>query len=311
MMQVSRGAFEGILTRGELPGAVVYHNILNQTTLATAVSGANHVWRLHPLKWKGEATYNGQTVLPGDVAFYGPGGVHTTRGTDKEVLGVAFDRAVLEHALMSLTQADPPPMQGLSAVLRVPGLLSIESRAIMDELVRSMQTDPGSFDHPDAAVALTQTLQTILLRVLESSLPTRPMRSARTAVTQSKVLRRAAEYLEANAGTNVYVADLCAATGVSIRSLEKIFRAHLGMPAMRYLKLQRLHHAYKLLRDPDSGIASVKAASLSCGFWELGRFAGEYRELFGELPSATLAKRTSLQAKPQFAADSLIRALAR
>ena len=310
MMQLSGGSFEASMIRAEIPGAVIYNNRYQGTTLSSAVGSMDHIWMLQPLRWKGELTYNGQAVDEGDVAFYGPGGVHSTKGTDKDVLGVAFDRGAMERALAALTQADPPAMTGLSAVLRVPGALSVQSRGLMQSLVNTLTHEPENLANPAAAFALTQCLQTMLLNTLEAASPAKTLRSARTAVSQSKVLRRAAEYLEANSGTNVYVSALCESTGVSIRSLEKIFRSHFGMPAMRYLKLQRLHQARKMLRDPSSGIDSVKAASLTCGFWELGRFAGEYRTLFGELPSETLARRAGGRSRQDRDVEEMARAFA-
>ena len=311
LMQLSKGAFEASMIRAEVPGAVIYNSQYTGTTLSSAVGSMDHIWMLHPVRWQGELTYNGQAVQEGDVAFYGPGGIHSTKGTDKDVMSVAFDRSAMERALAALTQADPPAMAGLSAVLRVPGALSAQSKGLMQSLMATLIHEPENLDNPAAAVALTQCLQTMLLNTLEAASPARTIRSARTAVSQSKVLRRAAEYLEANAGTNVYVADLCQSTGVSIRSLEKIFRSHFGMPAMRYLKLQRFHQARKMLRDPSSGIDSVKAASLTCGFWELGRFAGEYRTLFGELPSATLARRGGIWASRARDNEAMSRELVR
>jgi transcriptional regulator GlxA family with amidase domain len=38
-------------------------------------------------------------------------------------------------------------------------------------------------------------------------------------------------------------------------------------------------------------VSSVKEAAYSCGFTEMGRFSGRYRELFDCYPSETLAGR--------------------
>ncbi|MBR0682029.1 helix-turn-helix domain-containing protein [Roseomonas eburnea] len=46
--------------------------------------------------------------------------------------------------------------------------------------------------------------------------------------------------------------------------------------------------ARRCARPP--GPRQVKAAALSFSFWHLGRFSRDYRRLFGELPSATVAR---------------------
>jgi hypothetical protein len=40
----------------------------------------------------------------------------------------------------------------------------------------------------------------------------------------------------------------------------------------------------------DSSRRSVKAIALSCGLWDLSRFADNYRKVFGELPRDTLMR---------------------
>jgi AraC family ethanolamine operon transcriptional activator len=73
--------------------------------------------------------------------------------------------------------------------------------------------------------------------------------------------------------------------GVSARTLHEGFRAVFGMSVQRYLRMRRLSLARSALRRGEL----VKRAALANGFWHLGRFAGDYRAVFGELPSETLA----------------------
>jgi transcriptional regulator GlxA family with amidase domain len=51
----------------------------------------------------------------------------------------------------------------------------------------------------------------------------------------------------------------------------------------------RLRHAREMLGagDPEASVTSV---AFVCGFGNLGHFARDYRETFGERPSETLAR---------------------
>ena len=46
----------------------------------------------------------------------------------------------------------------------------------------------------------------------------------------------------------------------------------------------------RALASSDPRQTRVADIAMHYGFWELGRFAGAYRAMFGELPSATLRR---------------------
>ena len=62
------------------------------------------------------------------------------------------------------------------------------------------------------------------------------------------------------------------------------------MGPKHYLLLRRMHMVRRTLRQSAPAHTTVTEAAMRYGFWQLGRFAGEYRALFGEAPSATLAR---------------------
>jgi transcriptional regulator GlxA family with amidase domain len=78
------------------------------------------------------------------------------------------------------------------------------------------------------------------------------------------------------------------AIGVSGRTLRMCCQEHLGMSPKRYLLLRRMHLARRALRDGAPDVTRVTEIATRHGFWQFGRFAGEYKLLFGEAPSATL-----------------------
>lgn len=102
-------------------------------------------------------------------------------------------------------------------------------------------------------------------------------------------VRRAEAYIEANWRQPITVDVLCAEVGASARSLFATFNRARGYSPKAFLKTVRLKHARQMLQNPDPQ-ASVTQTSLACGFYNLGHFARDYREVFGELPSETLAR---------------------
>ena len=65
----------------------------------------------------------------------------------------------------------------------------------------------------------------------------------------------------------------------------------LGISAKRYLTLRRMHLFRRALRESTPATATVTEIATRFGFWQFGRLAGEYRALFSEVPSETLARQ--------------------
>jgi AraC-like DNA-binding protein len=103
-------------------------------------------------------------------------------------------------------------------------------------------------------------------------------------------LKRAIDFIEANLGLPITIADIAHASGVSGRTLFKHFQDFRGMPPMRYLRLARLRKARQALQRAQ-GNQGVTEIAINYGFSHMGRFAVEYRKHFGESPSDTLARR--------------------
>ena len=66
------------------------------------------------------------------------------------------------------------------------------------------------------------------------------------------------------------------------------------MSPKRYLLLRRMHLAQQSLRRANPKTTSVTEVATDYGFWELGRFSVTYQVLFGESPSASLRKPSSV-----------------
>lgn len=114
--------------------------------------------------------------------------------------------------------------------------------------------------------------------------------SDKTPEPTYRVLRDSIRYIDRNLTWPISVADISEAAATNVRQLERIFRSEIGLTPSRYVRARRLTVARNRLQNLASTSAETTVASvaLDSGFDHLGRFAGEYRACFGELPSETL-----------------------
>ena len=115
-----------------------------------------------------------------------------------------------------------------------------------------------------------------------------PPPSRRTA-GRLRLLRQGRDYIAAHARQPIYLDDLCTELKLSQRGVEVLFRDSLGLGPTVFLRHQRLHGVRRDLREATPAPGIVKQLALEWGFWHMGRFADDYRALFGEKPSQTLA----------------------
>ncbi len=83
---------------------------------------------------------------------------------------------------------------------------------------------------------------------------------------------------------------LCQSLHVSKTPLFNGFQEVFGVGPMEYLKVQRLHSVRRMLKAADPRTNSVTAIAQRFGFWSAGHFTRDYKQMFGELPSATLKR---------------------
>jgi AraC-like DNA-binding protein len=146
---------------------------------------------------------------------------------------------------------------------------------------------PAVIAQSEAAYGLEQAL----IGAMVSCLGAGEVHEDRSAVRQhAQVMRRFHRAIEENYDRALYIPELCTAIAVSARTLRVCCQEQLGIGPKRYLLARRLNLARRALRESAPTATTVTEIAMRYGFWQLGRFAGEYKSLFGELPSATLTR---------------------
>ena len=103
---------------------------------------------------------------------------------------------------------------------------------------------------------------------------------------RTRLARRAEAWMREHLAESVRIPDVCLALRVSRRELEYAFRTVFDESPRNYLQALRLNAIRHVLRR-SRGDAPVIRTAFDHGITHLGRFAADYRALFGESPSET------------------------
>lgn len=143
--------------------------------------------------------------------------------------------------------------------------------------------------NPIVAGQLEDLLLTQFLTVLPNSLQNL-LSGGPVATVVPYHVKRARDFILANADRRLGIADIAAAAGCSYRALQTGFMNAYGLSPTAYLRRVRLKHIRRSLLGVD-GDGSVSDIARKWGFAHMGRFAQAYAREFGELPSKTLGRR--------------------
>jgi AraC-like DNA-binding protein len=110
----------------------------------------------------------------------------------------------------------------------------------------------------------------------------------RAARSDEANLRHTEDWIVAHLDEPITRANLCAVSGMNLRTLTRAFRRRHGQSPMAFVRERRLDEVRRRLLGAIRAETSVSDIALDHGFCHLGRFSADYRRAFGELPSETL-----------------------
>ncbi|MDR5874533.1 GlxA family transcriptional regulator [Vreelandella gomseomensis] len=105
-----------------------------------------------------------------------------------------------------------------------------------------------------------------------------PERKPETSAQIRRVIRMMRQAIESPLSS----IELAKGVGLSVRQLERRFKAELGVTPKRYYLWLRINRAHRLLQQTDLGVAQVASSS---GFGSLEHFSRTYRHFFSCAPS--------------------------
>ncbi|PXF28609.1 AraC family transcriptional regulator [Pokkaliibacter plantistimulans] len=207
-----------------------------------------------------------------------------TIGGNCRKMQVAIERNAMRSVLESMLERKiDKPLQFASRVEASNGGTGSWWRMVryfMDE----MESARDLFQH----TAFSRDMETALIKGLILAQPSNYTDElhSRYDTRLPHYLLRARQFIHDHARDNLCLEDIEQAAGVSRFKLFDAFKQHAGMSPMAYLKKYRLECARRAILE-DFSTRNVSAIAMEWGFSHLGRFASDYRKLFGESPSET------------------------
>jgi len=178
--------------------------------------------------------------------------------------------------------------KGACQVTRPNRQLHTQGRSLVRDIQIAAATCPRFETTAAMKIAKAEAARFVFHIVSEGHVDESVETAGRPRISRKKIIRRCDRLLDKSDDRHVSVAELTAAAGVSERTLETVFEEYFEETPAHYLQLRRIKLIHSALRAAKVGEKSVTEILADHGEWEFGRFAGNYRRLYGESPSQTL-----------------------
>ena len=273
--QVSSGAYDGQVSALRMPGVEIYREKINVATeQAFSAPEGSMIFYYYPKNDMSQLIGGEERLSKAGFAFDWIDRVGFM-DADSDLLMVVVDQPDMAQYDPALSGYVCGPMSAqadflaewLSSLIRTADVTSTDQRQVSMEKVL-----PG-------------LIQDRLDLLVENSRLIEP----RAMVEGERIYRRLRDRLADFTSEDFpSIRALASDLGIETRILRRICRTYAGIPLDQMLIYLRLNGARRdLILAREQG-KSVSEVAMDWGFMHWGRFAGRYKLLFGEMPSATL-----------------------
>jgi AraC family ethanolamine operon transcriptional activator len=282
--QIGPGAFRGNIlhtktgpveiSRSRWERCIHYQGVAPEGTIGMAIS----------LVQTGDPRWMGQSVGFDDL-------IVQRRGMEADYLSApiwdsvvfSIPEVTLAQQIADITHEDPQNFI-IHGIARITPQLAAQLRQTAMAMLNTAATPGVTSTPPEMVGAIVE----LLARALVSMKPPRHQKPC--LIRQRRLIKKAEGYIAYLEEQPLRIGHMCRAINASERTLRDAFYNVNNMQPLEYLKALRLNEIYRLLCDAHPDDILIKQAAISNGFHHYGQFSGDYRRLFGELPSETLQR---------------------
>ncbi len=289
--QLKAGPFQGSLSELCLGSTQLFLEKTSHALHQACTVPDDSIWFGLPTSEERSVRVNGAPVHAGRIAIRRGGKSFELFTPDElQFWGVVVKEELLMNYARQFECED-----WLADVLEHPVLdVSEDKKAAVQAHCSTILQRPREGKSAALSTALRQSISETMLSALFSMLHEVAPGSADRSSSQRRhrFVERADAYVRSCSDRLVTVSELCTALNTSRRALQIGFQEVLGISPHAYIRAVSLNRVRSHLKNPDSPYTSVQDAAAAYGFWHMSQFALDYKQLFGELPSATFKRRS-------------------
>ncbi|MET0418085.1 MAG: AraC family transcriptional regulator [Actinoplanes sp.] len=224
---------------------------------------------------------------PGEVLLHRTGRPLINNCQQFDLYTINLDSRLVTEAAIERTGIDPRDFR-FDAMTPVSNELGTFWHNTTTHLYRLFTGPPEPLRSPLVIRAAVDLATSAALATFPNSAMTMSHRPEASPLPAGPV-RRAVSFIETHPGEAVTTSQIADAARVTPRALQAAFRRHLDTTPMAYLRRTRLDRAHQdlLKADPTRG-DTVAASAHRWGYLHTGRFAADYRAVYGRSPNDTL-----------------------
>jgi AraC family ethanolamine operon transcriptional activator len=283
--QLTSGLFEGSLTTVYVNGIQLVRLVTNSQIYALGSKSSDEVIFCvslavpsHPLVSHKRALTN-RTLF----GFDSTGEVDLIIPRALQIATVTIPLATLQQYLHDVERDDLNAKFFRRNAIQVADRQLNDLRTYLDQIFYLAETNPGFLERSPALIA--GDLLPLLVNCFSDDVcpdaRARPFRRA-------DIVREAEDFMLAHLDRPLTLEAICIAVKTSKSALSYGFHDIFGLSPMVYLKTVRLNGARRALKIADPTTTTVLGVANRYGFWHMGHFSRDYRQMFGESPSNTL-----------------------
>lgn len=286
--QLYAGKLQGDYLEINLGKLQVFREKLNVGALIEATPASNFVPFAALLSNNDDSKFCGKHIEQNAILQATGGDWDVNFKNNLSVIAAVFDRETFARDIELLTDQEIPNDWLVSKACLTEPLALTQYATGVNNIINLIQAKPEVVKTENSLRMINDTILKLAFNVLKVTTPCYEKRVNQSK--RSEGVRQVMDYLHSYGESVPTIPELCKIAKLSERNLQYGFKEYLGVTPIRYLRLFRLNGVRRDLLLSQCDKNKVVDVALNWGFIELGRFANEYRQLFHELPSATLRK---------------------